>query len=227
MSLQMTERAEVASTRQRRLLRDGLQTRYEILLRGVGWPSTDATGLHTLGITSAAPREGVSTVAAHLAAVAAQTTSREVLLIDANFQAPSQHERFGVALKPGFAELLQSGGDLPTAIHATLVDGLSVLPAGKPSGAASRIHDVFELAAAIKELSADFDLVVVDMPPAGQTALSLRLASVLDGVLLVVEAQRTRSALVERAVEMLRRSHSRVLGSVLNKSRESGRRAAE
>jgi capsular exopolysaccharide synthesis family protein len=200
------------------LLGAPLQKRYRDVLRRLGWlDHSETPGLQTLGVTSAAPGEGVSTVAAHLAAVAAAVPGREVLLVDTNFDAPSHHHRFAVPARPGLAELLQSGGDTPTAIHATALPNLSILPAGKTTGKASRLHDVLELAAGIKELSADFDLVVFDLPPAGMASLSLRFASVLDGTLLVVESARTTRDAVQRTLELLRRARATVVGTVFNK----------
>ena len=202
-----------------RFLDAPLQRRYQVVLKRLGWPEGNSTtALQTLGVTSADAGEGVSTVAAHLAAVAAAQPDCEVLLVDANIAAPAQHLRFGLAGKPGFAELLQSGGDTPTAIRGTAVPNLAVLPAGKASGHASRVHDVLELAAGVKELAAGFDLAVFDLPPAGKVSLALRFASVLDGVLLVIAAGRTSRDAAVRTIELLRRAHANVVGVVFNRA---------
>lgn len=218
MPVKLPASRETAAAVSWRLLGPPLQSRYQTILARLGWPGDETPAvLQTLGITSAGRGEGVSTVAAHLAAVAA-ASGREVLLVDAHFAAPIQHQRFGVPEAPGLADWLESGGDAPAAIPATAVRNLSVLPAGKATSQASRLHDVFELASGLKELSAGFDLVIFDLPPAGRVSAALRFASVLDGVLLVVEADRTPRDDVTRTAEMLERARATLLGTVFNKA---------
>ena len=93
-------------------------------------------------------------------------------------------------------------------------DTLTVLPAGRPdpdpmsSLTSSRMHRILDEAIAL------FDWVVVDAPPIGPIADAGLLAAMVDAALLVVRADRTKCAAVQKAIDSLGRD--RILGVVLN-----------
>lgn len=192
------------------------------LLHRLPWPGqTGVNALCTLGITSCRHGEGVSTIAASLAAAAASWGDYRILLADANVAKPSAHERFGVPLYPGWANINKDGDDLAKHILPTSIFNLSVLAAG--------IRDEQNTSAAIalgspglvKELADGFDLAVFDLPPMESSNDAARLAALLDGVVLVVEAEASNSDDVRRACELLTHFGASPLGVVLNKFRQS------
>ena len=176
--------------------------------------------LQTLGLTSCYSGEGVSTVAAQLAVTAAGRGQQRVLLVDANLARPGVHRTFGVDLQPGLAEILSDPEGLPAAIQPTGVAGLSVVAAGMPEESPGEALDCAALAGVLDRLRADFDLVIFDLPPSGQTGSATRLAALLDGLVMVVEAERVRWEVAQRTSELLRRAGVRLLGAVLNKRRQ-------
>jgi hypothetical protein len=68
-------------------------------------------------------------------------------------------------------------------------------------------------------LLTESDCVFVDCEPVDSSADLSRVASLVDGVVVVVEAGVTRKAQIERAVAMIRAANGRCLGVVLNKRR--------
>ena len=60
-------------------------------------------------------------------------------------------------------------------------------------------------------------LVVIDCPPVMEANETLSLAAAADGVILVVEENRARIAVVRRARVMLERAGAKMIGVVLNK----------
>jgi Mrp family chromosome partitioning ATPase len=68
-------------------------------------------------------------------------------------------------------------------------------------------------------VSAQFDWVVVDGAPVLESPESVDLAPLVDGVVLVIRSGHTKRPVVIRAVDLLRKSGARVLGSVLNRRR--------
>ena len=62
-----------------------------------------------------------------------------------------------------------------------------------------------------------FDWVIVDGPPVVEAPDAASLAAQVDGVVLVLHAGRAKRPVVARAVEILRKSGGRVLGTVLNR----------
>jgi capsular exopolysaccharide synthesis family protein len=212
------------------LLADEIQEYHRTALRHLRWPvggngngasgdEETTAGLRTLGITSCCRGEGVSTVAAQLAATAAEMNEGRVLLVDANLANPSVHEIFDVDLSPGLAESLLNPKMLETAVQPTDSRNLFVLSAGEPNGDLPKAFDTAAISQVTEALRLQYKLVVFDMPPAGQQSTALRLGSLFDGVLMVVEAERVRFEVARRTTQLLGRAGAQVLGAVLNKRR--------
>jgi len=187
-------------------------------LRGSGNGASDR--VRTVGVTSCYSGEGVSTVAAQLAVTAASCGDGRVLLVDSNFVRPSAEQTFGLEAGPGLAEVLLQGKEPLSQIRSSFVTNLSVLAAGELNGKSTRAYDAGTLCEVIDALKEQFDLVVFDMPAAGWLGFLVRLAGLVDGVLLVVEAERVRWEVARRTIEQLTRADVRLLGAVLNKRRQ-------
>jgi len=71
----------------------------------------------------------------------------------------------------------------------------------------------------IAELKRDFTFIVLDTPAIMEASAAVRLCSMADGVVLVVEAEDTRWQVAQEAREALKRANANVLGVVLNKRR--------
>ncbi len=204
---------------------------YRTVLRSLNWPTgadaeprghDDATEvIRTLGVTSCARREGVSTIAAHLAATAAQMDAGNVLLVDANLACPVVHDLFDVDLSPGLVESAANPSAMQAFLQPSGYEHLEILTAGEPEGKLSgAAFDSAGISRLIADIERTFRLVVFDMPPAGEQSATLRLAGMLDAVIIVVEAERVRYEVARRAKELLERAGARVRGAVLNKRRD-------
>ena len=144
-----------------------------------------------------------------------------MLLVDANLLRPSAHHTFRANLSPGFAEAVLNGVPLTTNIQATTVGNLSVLTAGDVECSPGRVYDsAAQLPALYAGLEEQFGLVVFDMPSAGRAGSATGLAALLDGVILVVEAERTRWQVARHTKNSLVQAGANVLGVVLNKRRD-------
>lgn len=169
----------------------------------------------TLLITSAAPREGKSFTSSNLAASIAMTGNR-VLLIDADLRRPALHQRFGLDNEVGLANLFSEGLSLDQLKRATHISNLEVIVAGPPPPNPGELLSGGELQAALADLDG-YDFIIIDTPPVNVVADPLVLASEADGVLLVVEADRTSRAMVRQAGQRLFETDAPVLGAVVNK----------
>jgi len=169
-----------------------------------------------IGITSSGPGEGVSTTAANVAAVAAQTLDLGVVLLDARGSRPSLNSMMELARSPGLGEYLNGMASLADCLCDTWLERLSILPAGTLRDGAPTFQDRSRVEALFSELRAGFGLVVVDLPPVAEAGGWLSLASHFDGVILVVAAQRVGDSTARKAVEQLRRKGAHLLGAVFN-----------
>ena len=175
--------------------------------------------LRTLGLTSAAAGEGVSTVTARVACAAAALPGR-VLLVDAHLERPAQHRHFDLEPGPGLAEVLLDGTAPGDVIQWPGVADLAVLTAGTPGNRLPAAREALAQGQALDAIKAGFDLVLFDLPPGEDGPLAARLGALLDGVLLVIEAEATAARLVQREKALLTRANVPLLGAVLNKRRQ-------
>lgn len=170
----------------------------------------------SLLITSPWPGGGKSTTAFALA----QNTARlgyRVLLIDADLRKPTQHTILNVENTLGLANLLTGEGDIEEMARATSLVNLHVIPSGvtPPNPAELLASDRFaNLMARAKTL---FDLVIIDGPPIMGLADAPAMAAHAAGVILIIQAKKTRKPQVQQALRRLGQSRAHLLGAVLTR----------
>jgi capsular exopolysaccharide synthesis family protein len=171
--------------------------------------------VRTLLITSAAPREGKSFTSSNLAAIIAMSGNR-VLLIDADLRRPSLHKRFCVPNDIGLCSAFTEDTPLRALARPTHIDGLDLIVAGPPPPNPGELLSAGRLQAALVALTG-YDVIIIDSPPVNVVADPLVLSEVADGVLLVVEANRTSRSMVRQAGARLAETNARVIGAIVNK----------
>lgn len=195
-----------------------------------------ATPPRVILLTSSVPKEGKSTVAAHLAASLA-ISGAKVLLIDADLRRSSLHRIFGVDLKPGLREVLAEGLDpataitpvpLPPALTAESPAGngnptakLFLLPGGEAGRGPTELLLNTRMSELLKAAAARYDHVIIDSPPLLAAEDAVSLASRVDGIFVVVRAAYTYSRMVREALDRLHKRHARVLGLIYNRAMRS------
>lgn len=186
-----------------------------IIRSNLAFATMDAP-VRSILITSADAGEGKSLSALNLATVMA-FDGRSVVLLDCDLRRPSQHTLNGLPLEAGFTNVLSGEASLEETLQSTSVKNLKVLTAGTlplnpPELLGSR--DTRQLLNTLKEM---FDIVIIDSPPILSLTDAQVLCSVADGIAMVVAADSTPRAHVQRAQAMLRRAGGRVLGVIFNK----------
>ncbi len=169
----------------------------------------------SLLVTSAAPGEGKSTMAGHLA-IAHACQNHRTLLVDADLRRPSVHRRFKIDGTRGLTNVLTGECEWREAtVHSEAHHHLSILPAGPPS---TRAADLFgrSLALILQEAVGEFDLVILDGPPLLGFAEPMQMAALADGVIVVARAGATSRKQVGAVITALRRLRANVVGIVLN-----------
>ena len=171
--------------------------------------------LRSIALTSAAPSEGKSTIAAHLA-IANADREKKTLLVDADLRRPSLHSKFGFNPRVGLSNVLT--GELPWQDVLLPIKGkpnLTLLPAGPGSHRAADLIGT-RLSSLLDEFAKDYDLVILDSPPLLGFAECLQISTAADGVLIVSLAGETKRKAVAAVVSLLQRLRANIIGLILN-----------
>jgi exopolysaccharide biosynthesis WecB/TagA/CpsF family protein len=157
---------------------------------------------------ASAPGEGTSTLAsAYASANAAQLQRKVLLLVTSRRSAVGPGVLQNLALGESVDKLLTPRDD------GVFVARVGSVGAGEPGWKLLRRPELWA------NLRSHFDLVVLDMPPLEVSRAGLKVAVACDGVVVVVQAEKTRAPVVRDLIERLRAVRGNVLGTVLNKRR--------
>jgi protein-tyrosine kinase len=163
--------------------------------------------------------EGTSTIARLFARMSSELLGKPVLLLDVDRGEDARRLRPAAPRREWRADALPDGEPDGDAIYRVGDTNLYMSPASSRPGFSARdIHaagaDDFLL-----DLRQRFDLVFIDSPPAAKSPDGVALAGRVDGVILVVEAERTRWPVAERLRDEIVKNGGNILGVVLNKRR--------
>lgn len=185
---------------------------YRTLRTNLSFYNLDAP-LRTLVVTSPTSGTGKSETVANLAVTMAQS-GRRTILVDCDLRRPNLHELFGLPSEPGLTNMvLENIADPP--LQKTSVDNLWLLSCGaKPPNpadllGASRMDQI------IAQLAGQADFVLFDAPPVLAASDAAILGVKVDGLLLVIQAGKTRRDHSERARELLEKASVRIVGATL------------
>src|SRR6056297_1817578 len=172
----------------------------------------------TILITSPGPGDGKTTTAINLATVMAQNGSR-VLMIDADLRKPRLHRDFGKPQSPGLTNRIagrQSNGDESSAIVATDVHGLFMMPSGNQAPNPAELLSSERMTKIIAMNSRAFDHVIIDSAPILGLADAMILSRLVDGVIVVTSAGATGKDNIKASMRRLAQVRAPILGVVLN-----------
>lgn len=163
--------------------------------------------------------EGVSTIIREFARVCANLIGHSVLLLDADRHNPTQGHFFELQHPYCWIDAIKDGAQIAKAIHQIGGSSLFMSPSCNSSVSTPEIFNSPTFSGFCQNLRTDFDLVLIDSAPLTISADGLAVASKVDGVILVVEAEKTRWQTVRRVRDSIARVGGNILGVVLNKRR--------
>ncbi|MBA4376795.1 MAG: hypothetical protein C0401_11580, partial [Anaerolinea sp.] len=174
------------------------------------------TPLHTLLVTSASPEDGKTSVVANLANVLAQN-EREVVAIDADLRRPRIHKVFQLSNRIGLSDyFIRSQDRLIGVVKKTNTKGLCVITSGSLPPNPSELLSSDKMMEVINLLGKHFNTIILDTPPLLAVTDALVLAPRMDGVILVMDPNKTKRGALKHAIEQLRIVNANLLGVVLN-----------
>ncbi len=201
---------------------------FRATLTSILLPSLDRILLSTLEglpgrvivLTSPGPGAGKTTVTSNLG-IAMAEIGRRVLLVDADLRRPNLHRIFRLSNSWGLCDLLRANdlvenhGIFQMARHSD-VPGLDVLTSGDARG--NPVHLLYSprLPRLLGKAVREYDLVLIDAPPAIQVADARVLGRLADGVILVIHAGRTTREGAVFCCQRFADDGAHVLGTILN-----------
>jgi capsular exopolysaccharide synthesis family protein len=188
------------------------QLRTSILL------STAGHAPKSLLITSSLPSEGKTTTATNTAISLAQTGAK-VLLIDADMRRPRLHSVFNLENGVGLSTLLSSETMEAEALNAVKFEPgtkLNLLTSGPIPPNPAELIGSEQMAQLLKIFQNNFTHVVVDSPPIASFTDGVLIASMVDGVILVVHSGQVSRQVVRHTRQLLIDVGAKIFGVVLN-----------
>ena len=184
---------------------------YQSLRTNIEFSSLQRT-LKSLLLISADGETDNSRPLANLAVVMAQAGDR-VLVVDGDLRRPEQHTIFGLDNSIGLSTWLADGGD--PVIQETGVKGLRVLTAGPAVANPVALLGTNRLADALVKLAEEADYILCDAPPVLAVTDAALWAAKVDGVVLTVNAGKTKREHAQRAKALLEKVNAHIVGAVL------------
>lgn len=188
------------------------QLRTSILLSTAGHPPK------SLLITSSLPSEGKTTTATNTAISLAQTGAK-VLIIDADMRRPRLHSLFNIPNGDGLSTLLSSQLKEEDVLKTIKMDEgtrLHMLTSGPIPPNPAELIGSAQMANLVKILNKHFTHVVIDSPPITSFTDGVLIASMVDGVILVVHSGKSSRQVVRRSKQSLMDVGAKIVGVVLN-----------
>ena len=176
---------------------------------------------HSIMITSSMPEEGKSVTVANLATVFAQA-NHKTLIVDADLRHPVLHNIFNVGNESGLGDLLSSPEiKVEDCIRDTSVNNLQILPSGMPLLDPSERLGSKRMEEILYELRNIAEIIIFDTPPVLVFADAIVLSRRVDGVIVVIQAGKSKRAAIVQTLFDLQNANANLLGSIFNQSPQS------
>jgi len=165
-------------------------------------------------LTSADPKEGKSTTVANLGVTLAEA-GQSTLILDCDLRKPMLHYFFGVRNLSGMLDVLVGERKLQEVWQEPMPALKLVTPGPLPPNPAELLSSR-RFAQFLAQVRQQFEYVLLDTPPIGSASDAAVLAANGDGVLLVLDSQRTSRSSLREALHTLESVGANVLGTVMN-----------
>jgi capsular exopolysaccharide synthesis family protein len=169
-----------------------------------------------IAITAARPGEGKTTLTIALARSLAASGLR-VLAIDGDIRQPSFDPAFRTGGRPGLTDNLAGLATLDEIIIRDTLSPLAIMPAGTQAKAALSLFLSPALPSRLNALRKNYDVILLDVPPAFALAEGRVLARLADAALLCIRWGDTPRRVVTAAIDLLHEAGVTLAGCALTR----------
>ena len=197
---------------------------YKLLRANIMFSFSDEGVGHVIGITSSLQSEGKSSTACNTAYALAESGAK-VLLLEADLRRPSIATKLGLARTPGLTNLLVARGDYKELLqHTSAAPGMDVLTSGDVPPNPSELLGSNRMEKLMKQLTADYDYVIVDLPPVNLVSDPIVISKLLDGVIIIVRNGVSEQRMLAETLRQLKLINVRIMGFVFRDNSESSKK---
>lgn len=172
-----------------------------------------------IGVTSAQPSEGKSTVSVNLAYSLAEL-GESVLVIDGDMRRPAVHEIVGASQIPGVSDILTGKSGLNEAVvrYKSTADStvFDLIPGGEIPDHPAELLNSSRFGKVLEVVSTVFDYVIVDLPPVNAVIDAVNVSKYVDGLVVVLREDHCPRYVLNECMEQLRYAKANILGFVMN-----------
>ena len=167
-------------------------------------------------ITSSTHGEGKTITAINLAISMAQDLHKKrIILVDADMRRGRISKYLGFKEELGLSDLLSNGTNVDEALIDIGINNLTVLPAGKIPHNPAELLGSPQSRNFIKTLKSKYDFIIFDAPPLIPVTDAGLLGARTDGVIIVVQTNKTQKGVVKHGEGLLRQAQAKLLGYIL------------
>ncbi|MDP2923079.1 MAG: CpsD/CapB family tyrosine-protein kinase [Candidatus Omnitrophota bacterium] len=172
--------------------------------------------IKAITITSSIHGEGKTITAINLAISMAQDLSKKnILLVDADLRRARISKYLGFNSELGLADLIANGANIDEALFNIGIDNLTILPTGKIPHNPAELLGSMKMKNLITLLKSKYDYIIFDTPPVIPVTDAGLVGAQTDGVIMVVQAERTQKGVVEHGEGLLKQAQAKLLGYIL------------
>ena len=172
-----------------------------------------------IGVTSAQPSEGKSTVSLNLAYSLSELGKR-VLLVDADLRRPSISAKLRIRQTPGLSNLLGDVNSITSTIQrytsSTSDASFDIITSGDIPKNPSELLNSQRMEKLMAIVSKAYDYLIIDLPPVGTVIDAVMLTKHTDGMIVVIRENDCPRGVLRDCVEQLKFANVNILGFVVN-----------
>jgi protein-tyrosine kinase len=208
------------------LFKNNAMTDHFDIVKGQLLKKLDKLGGNCIMVTSAFPGEGKTLTSINLGISIARERDRSVIVIDSDLRDPWRHHRdfafdfFSLVPDKGLVDYLEDVAELSEIIINPGINKMTIIPAGRRALNSAELLGSPRMEFMIKEIKARYGnqrIVIFDCPATLGCVDPMVFAHLVDGILFVVESERTTAEDLKKATALYK--DKPILGVILNKSK--------
>jgi len=173
----------------------------------------------SLLFTAATSGEGATTLATSFAKFLSLQQHERVLVCELNARRPSFTDVFSINGNAGVTEYFLTDKELASLVQSPSSVDLDVIHIGRHDPTIIQVHLNQVFPRFIEEAMTAYDTVIIDAPPVISCPETPAMTPFVDGVVFVVQAEKTKREVAQRSLEAIANFKGNVLGVVLNRKR--------